>query len=94
MKKHIYRIPGFLMFLFLITSCAAGSEKFTEETAGFLMGAWHGFISLFSFVASLFVDGIEVYEKNNNGNWYNFGFIIGIMIFYGGGGKGACGRRK
>jgi hypothetical protein len=87
-------IISLVLVLFMVSSCAAGSEKFTTETAGFLMGIWHGFISLFVFVASLFVDGLDIYEKNNNGNWYNFGFILGIMMFYGGGGKGACGRRK
>ncbi len=82
------------ILLISITSCNAGSEKFDEQTAGFLMGLWHGFISLFSFLVSLFVDGVDIYEANNNGNWYNFGFIIGVSAFFGGGTKGSCRRCK
>ncbi|MCF6170232.1 MAG: hypothetical protein L3J66_04545 [Bacteroidales bacterium] len=76
------------------TSCAPGSEGFNTEPAGFLMGLWHGFISLFTFIISLFVDGVGMYEINNNGAWYNFGFILGVSAFFGGSSKGTCGRKK
>lgn len=94
MKHKILQKLIFLFALVLIlTSCTAGQDQFVEQAAGFWMGLWHGFISFFAFIASLFIDGIEIYEKNNNGNWYNFGFILGIMMFYGGGCKGTCRRR-
>lgn len=76
----------------IVTSCAPGSENFSVEPAGFFMGLWHGFISLFTFIISLFSDGVQIYEANNNGGWYNFGFILGISIFYGGSSKGTCMR--
>ncbi|MFC2088797.1 hypothetical protein ACFLSX_04280, partial [Calditrichota bacterium] len=57
-------------------------------------GLWHGFISLFSFIASLFYDNVSIYEVHNNGNWYNLGFILGIMCFFGGSGGGAGRRSK
>lgn len=89
------KLTGFLLIAIiamLITSCVPGGEKFQETTAGFWMGLWHGLISLFTFIIGLFVEGVGIYEINNNGGWYNFGFILGISIFFGGGSKGTCGR--
>lgn len=92
MKKQ-FRIFPFLAIIILallVTSCAPGNEKFDLSPAGFWMGLWHGFIALFTFVISLFTDSVSLYEINNNGNWYNFGFIIGIAAFFGGGTKSSC----
>jgi hypothetical protein len=89
------RIKPWLLLItiaLIVTSCAPGSENFSVEPAGFFMGLWHGFISLFTFIISLFSDNVEIYEANNNGGWYNFGFILGISLFYGGGSKGTCRR--
>jgi len=76
----------------IITSCAPGNETFSTEPAGFFMGLWHGLISLITFIISLFNDNVGIYEVNNNGGWYNFGFILGVSIFFGGGSKGTCRR--
>jgi hypothetical protein len=57
------------------------------------MGLWHGFIALFTFIISLFRDDVSIYEVVNNGGWYNFGFILGVMIFWGGSGGGAAGSK-
>jgi len=54
------------------------------EIAGFGPGLWHGLIAPFAFVMSLFKDNVGVYEAHNNGKWYNFGFILGLMITLGG----------
>lgn len=92
MKKNLRFLPVFLLVLIalVLTSCAPGNEKFDLAPAGFWMGLWHGFISFFTFIISLFSDSVDVYEVNNNGNWYNFGFILGISMFYGGGSKSCC----
>ena len=37
------------------------------------------------FLISLFNDNINIYEVNNNGNWYNFGFMLEICIVFSGG---------
>lgn len=94
MKKTKILIPFFLFVLlaFILSSCAPGNEKFDLAPAGFWMGLWHGFISFFTFVISLFSESVSIYEINNNGNWYNFGFILGIAIFFGGGSKSSCRR--
>ncbi len=92
MKKRINLKPllAILIIALLLTSCAPGNEKFVEDVAGFWMGLWHGFIALFTFIISLFSDSVNIYEINNNGNWYNFGFILGAATFFGGGTKSSC----
>ena len=91
-------VIGGLLLGGVLGGCTAGTNPLevaaAAEPAGFLLGLWHGFISLFAFVASLFLDGVGVYEVANNGNWYNFGFVLGAMSFYGGGGGGASRGRK
>ena len=79
-----------ILLTIIVSSCAPGNEKFDLAPAGFFMGLWHGFIAFFSFIISLFTDLVNIYEINNNGSWYNFGFIIGISAFFGGGGKTCC----
>ncbi len=83
-----------IILLFIVSSCAPGDVKFDAEPAGFFMGLWHGFISLFTFIISLFSDNVTIYEVSNNGGWYNFGFILGVSVFFGGGSKGTCRRRR
>lgn len=93
MKKKYLLFLLLLASFIILNSCAPGNDKFEAGPAGFWMGIWHGFISLFTFIISIFNDNITIYEVNNTGKWYNLGFIIGIMMFYGGGGKTSCRRR-
>jgi len=57
------------------------------KPAGFWTGLWHGIIAPFVFIIGLFTDKVRVYEVNNNGRWYDFGFLLGI------GGFGGSARR-
>lgn len=59
-----------------------------DQIAGFWRGLWHGLIAPFAFLIALFKEEVGIYETHNNGNWYNFGFILGLMIVFGGN-KGA-----
>lgn len=77
-------------FALVMTSCAAGNIKFDADPAGFWMGLWHGFISLITFIISLFNDNVDIYEVNNTGKLYDLGFVLGILIFYGGSSKSTC----
>ena len=52
----------------------------TEHTYVFWGGVWHGMIMTPSFIGSLFSDEIAVYAVNNNGAWYNFGFVGGFFF--------------
>jgi hypothetical protein len=54
--------------------------------AGFWAGLWHGLISPITFLVSLLSPNVRIYETNNRGRWYDFGFIIGVSAAFGGGG--------
>ncbi len=89
-------LPGLL----LVGACApgpnpsAGTPGPDGDLAGFWLGLWHGFIALFSFVISLFHEGVTVYEVHNSGNLYDLGFVLGLMFFFGGGSGAGHGARK
>ena len=55
--------------------------------AGFFAGLWHGLILPITFIISLFDSDIRIYETNNSGLWYDFGFILGASSSLGGGGS-------
>ena len=86
--------------LIAAAGCAPGPNPMTDtphdrgDIAGFWTGLWHGFIVLFTFIISLFTDNIRPYEVHNTGNWYNLGFLLGVMIFFGGGSGGACKSKR
>ncbi len=54
--------------------------------AGFLAGLWHGLILPITFIVSLFSMNVRIYETNNSGRWYDFGFLIGASSSLGGSG--------
>ncbi len=76
-----------------LAGCAAGHPRYDVKPAGFWAGLWHGFILVVTFIVSLFNDTVHVYEPHNNGHLYDLGFVLGAMIFFGGGPFGARGRR-
>lgn len=92
MKKLIFALVLVLTAAFIFTGCATQSMENIGNLPGFLKGLFHGFIILFSFIASLFTD-YEIYAFPNAGGWYNFGYLLGVMSFFGGGGAGAKCRR-
>ena len=65
----------------LLSSCADVTNVTTCVTDltpyGFWSGLWHGIIAPISFFGSLLDDEIAMYAVNNNGGWYNFGFVLG-----------------
>ena len=65
------------------------------DPAGFWLGLWQGFIVPVTFVISLFTDDVSIYEVKNSGNWYDFGYVLGISAVLGGGagGGGRASRR-
>ena len=72
-----------LMLVFIAVSCAPGNEQFAEEPAGFFMGFWHGLISVITLIISIFDCSVRIYEINNSGWWYDFGFILGAGFAFG-----------
>ena len=91
MKKRInfLYLLAYAVIITGITSCATQSpELATDNPPGFLKGLLHGFIIVFSFIAEFFTD-YKIYAYPNSGGWYDFGFLIGVMIFFGGGASSA-----
>ncbi len=54
-----------------------------QEPAGFFRGIWHGWIAPISLVVSLFDSNVRIYEKNNTGWWYDFGFYMAVISGFG-----------
>jgi hypothetical protein len=84
-----------VLVMLALVSCTAGANLLKNTAggnngvAGFWRGLWHGFICLFTLIASLFSDSVSIYEVHNNGGWYNFGFVLGAAMFFGCGGAGS-----
>ena len=77
----------YVLMLILLLSLSGCADQVSFEAAksidsvGFLHGIWHGFISVLSFICSLFSDDIAVYAIYNNGGWYDWGFLMGVGAF-------------
>lgn len=88
--RRSHRILLLVLLALLAAGCAAGANPGVGvpaeggRVAGFWLGLWHGVIAPITFVISLFNDGVNVYEVHNNGNWYNFGFVLGAVFLIGG----------
>jgi hypothetical protein len=94
------RIPLLILIgvlVVLAASCAPGPNGLERtpnakgHTAGFWLGVWHGLISPVTFIISIFDRNVRFYEVHNNGNWYNFGFVLGAGLFLSG---GILGRKR
>jgi hypothetical protein len=62
--------------------------------AGFWAGVWHGLICPITFLVSLFNPGVRIYETNNRGRLYDFGFLLGASSSLGSGGSQAGELRR
>ncbi len=83
----------------VLAACAAGPNQVaqvgTGTPAGFWLGLWQGLISPISFLVSLFNDRVNIYEVHNAGNWYNFGFMLGVSTAFSAAARpAAAGRRR
>lgn len=88
-----------LLIIIVLTGCMAGVNTAADspspdgKIAGFWRGLWHGIIAPITFLLSLLFDSIQMYEVHNNGGWYDFGFVLGAGILFGGGSKASKKRR-
>lgn len=87
-----------IAMVLIVSACTAGVNpevgvaSAEGDLAGFWLGLWQGIISPVTFVVSLFTNNVNMYEVHNNGNWYDFGFVLGAGILFGGSGRKA--RRR
>jgi hypothetical protein len=93
--SKVLKVALLVLALAVLAGCAAGPNPMTGKPpdAGFWLGLWQGLIAPITFVISLFNDHVSVYEVNNNGNWYDFGFVLGLSCSFGGAVGGGARRR-
>lgn len=80
----------------LLAGCANQvtlSEAAAIEPVGFWHGLWHGMILPIAWIISLFDQNVAIYAVYNNGGWYDFGFVLGVMLIWSGS-TGAAKIRK
>lgn len=98
--RTIFLLTLLALLLITLTGCAARPNEYASQPAegvtvsGFWQGLWHGIISPIAFIVSLFNPTVGVYDVHNDGNWYNFGFLLGAAIILGGGGRGSHYRKQ
>ncbi len=80
---------GFIVYIALFVWYAHTYRVVPHDYAtiynNFIWGLVQGFFVLPTFVWSLFNHSVAIYQTPNNGGWYNFGYILGIGGFFGGG---------
>lgn len=86
MKSRIVIVLSLLSLFLIFAGCAPNNEMYVAKPAGFWAGLWHGLILIITFIISLFTDSVTIYEINNTGGWYHFGFVLGAIISLGHGG--------
>jgi len=88
-----------LVFAVLVSGCANAYNIESclpmKRPSGFWAGLWHGLIAGFAFIGSLFDEDIAVYDVNNTGGWYDFGFLLGVSALTGSSSTcSRCGRKN
>lgn len=83
MRKPIYVYLILCLFMLGCAEVTPIQECVTDDPYGFFGGLWHGIVSPISFIGSLLSpDSIAVYAVNNNGGWYDLGFVLGAGILF------------
>ena len=98
MPRTAMWFPAAGLALLMLSGWAAGPNQMVDagrDPAGFWLGLWHGLIAPITFLISLFTSEVNIYEIRNNGNWYDFGFVLGVSVAFGGGSHGStAGARR
>lgn len=96
-RSRLVRVGVLVALSFVLVACAAGPNALAgadaPHVAGFWWGLWHGAISPIAFLVSLFNNDVNIYEVHNNGNWYNFGFMLGASVAFSGAARSGAAAR-
>jgi hypothetical protein len=76
-------VIGVVLLGLMLASCATQPPSNAYAPPGFFLGLVHGLTAFFSLIASIFWD-VRVYAFPNGGGWYEFGFVLGAALFFGG----------
>jgi uncharacterized spore protein YtfJ len=86
--KKVFTLGLTAIMLFMMVGCMAGPNTLANtpdkqgRIGGLGLGIWHGLIAPVTFVISLFNNDVHMYDVHNNGNQYNIGFILGLVLFF------------
>lgn len=83
--SRIILSAGLGLVLLSLAACAERPMGSPGDPA-FVRGLIDGLLAPISFALSLFSDSIRMYAFPNVGRWYDFGFLIGLGVWGGGGG--------
>ena len=85
MRKMIQVLCVVSLVSVVLAGCFPGGGSYSaDDRAGFFSGVWHGWIAPVSLIVAIFKDGVRIYEPNNTGWWYDFGFYIAVIAGFGG----------
>ena len=96
-RRRVVVLAAVAVLTLLMAGCAASANPSAGQgagDAGFWLGLWQGFIAPVAFLVSLVNDAVGIYEVRNTGGWYDFGFLLGVSIFFSSGGAGARRRSR
>jgi hypothetical protein len=60
------------------------TRNLSGAPTNFWWGLWQGLIIYLSFITSWFDNNVVLYQVNNNGFWYNLGYLIALSVSVGG----------
>ncbi len=91
-RRTMFFVFVFAALALAMTACAGPNAlqnvpAENGDVAGFWQGLIHGIIAPISFIWSLFDHNVKMYAVNNDGGWYDFGFVLGAGILSGGAGR-------
>lgn len=84
MSRKLLLMLLLLTLILVLSGCMPGHARYESQPAGFFWGVWHGWIAPISLIVQLFDPAVRVYEANNTGWWYDFGFYIALLGGFGG----------
>jgi len=84
MLRHLLVLSSIILLSVFVAGCfPGGGYSSPVAPAGFFLGIWHGWIAPISLIVGIFTDGVRVYEVNNTGWFYDFGFYMAIISGFG-----------
>ena len=70
---------------FVLLAACAEAPPAIEGARGFFWGLFDGAVAPIAFVVSWFSDTVGIYGVPNSGGGYDFGFLLGLTCWAGGG---------
>lgn len=85
LSNPIILILASLLIIVALSACMPNPlYDIGTPPSGFFKGVWHGWIAPLSLIVGFFNDHTRIYDPNNTGWWYDFGFYMAIISGFGG----------